>query len=152
MHYVFEAIFIGIYTWIHYILLSNILVGISSFEIPFFFILGFLKHFLGGVLQLHTYYCNYGDACSSSKDIPSVRKYGPIDELLFVDSLLEGIIFVVIGFFSYRFLLSSSRNYPLKIHWIWIFMVGFSLHIIFEGLGRHHWFCKNRCMQWNGVK
>lgn len=146
MHFFFEAIFVGIYMWILYILLSNILVGISPFTIPFFFILGFLKHFLGGVLQLHNYYCNYGDACSSSTAnsgiIPPIR---PIYGLLVVDSLVEGILLVCIGYFSYRFLLSSSRNYSSKIHWIWIFSVGFSLHILFEYLDIHRWFCKNRC-------
>jgi len=143
MNFFFEAIFVGICMWILYILLSNILVGISPFTIPFFFILGFLKHFLGGVLQLHTYYCNYGDACSSSN--VNSRKYGPIDEVLFLDSLFEGILLVCIGYFSYRFLLPSSRNNSSKIHWIWIFTVGFSLHILFEYLEIHHWFCKNRC-------
>ena len=145
MHSIFEAIFVGIYTWFLYILLSHFL-RISSFTI-FFFILGFLKHFLGGVLQLHSYYCNYGDACTTST---STKKYAPIDESLFLDSWIEGVIFVCVFLFSYRFCVSSRINpnpnpNPTKIPWIWVFSIGFFLHILFEYLGGHRWFCKNRC-------
>ena len=52
MHYFFEAIAVGIYTTIIYLLL-NILNIFNNNNYIIFFIVGFLKHFLGYFLQLH---------------------------------------------------------------------------------------------------
>jgi hypothetical protein len=130
MHYIFEAIIIGVYTIIVYLLLS-----IFINNIYFLFILvGFFKHFFGYLLQIHNYYCNYGYACNNtnnSKHIVNTTFFQ-----IFLESIIEGIIFIFIGILLLLF---------IKNKIIIFFLIGFSLHIIYELLGIHKIFCKYKC-------
>jgi hypothetical protein len=59
MHYILEAFLVGLY--------SLILCVITSFFIDNFYVLlfvtGIVKHFLGYLLNIHTFYCKQGYAC-----------------------------------------------------------------------------------------
>lgn len=125
MHYILEALLVGIYTaTISTVLLfSNIDIHVhipKSYNL-FLFIVGFLKHFLAYYLNIHNYYCH----------IPP-NKTAPISNLV-LESLMEGFSFIVIGYLMSFYLvpyLASS-----------FFVIGFTLHIIAELTGVHAWFC-----------
>lgn len=127
MYFVLEALFVGLYTAILYLALQQVLPIKNAFL--FLFVVGFLKHLLGNVLQIHQYYCKHGAACAKVKPI------GPFDPTtqLIAESVAEGALF---GSFSYTGLSVS----PIRM-----FEVGFLLHIAAEWLGFHAYFCRYRC-------
>ena len=99
MHYFFEAIFVAFYITVLYLLLlplkiKNILI--------FFFLLGFMKHFLAYFLQIHSYYCNYGFQCNRH-NINHVPRMAVFDNVV-SQSILEGLSFLLIGSFVFFFL------------------------------------------------
>jgi hypothetical protein len=102
---VIEAVFVGVFT-------AAIGWGVSQFTsgMLLLFTVGFVKHFLGGALGLHNWYCGRG-----------VAPRFPV-----VESLLEGLLFVVVGMML-----------PLNF-----FASGIILHLLFELLGIHAAFCK----------
>ena len=118
MHYIFEALFIGFYTFILFnlIKINNIYLHI--------FILGFIKHILGYYLGLHNFYCMF--KCIKNYVIYKNNKF-----LLLFDSILEGILFL----FSLLFFNYNAKSY---------FIFGFIIHIIFELFNYHKLFCKIR--------
>lgn len=132
MHYILEAFIVGLYTCFIY-----------SFIIPFsnkfilFFCVGFFKHFFSYFLYLQTYYCNYGYACGG-KNVGKKTTNITILEL-FIQSIMEGFLFIIFGSLLY-FVIFLRKN-----KWLLFFMVGFILHIIFELLGIHIYFCKYKC-------
>lgn len=132
MHYIFEAIIVGIYSVIIYFL-SSIFITNKYLQL---FIVGFLKHMLGGYINLHDFYCNYGYSCYQSNDCKDGKCYSNKD-LLFVESIFEGILYLIFGFILIE--LTSIKNIYLY------FSIGFLLHIFFEWLQIHKYFCKNRC-------
>ena len=111
---IIEALFVGLYTQ-----------GISYF-IKNIFLLGFIKHLLGHYLNLHTYYCKYGNACLKikkySKDKVSIIQ-------LIVESILEGFLFIIMN--------NITKNK---------FLIGLLLHLIFDVFGLHRIFCLFRCV------
>ena len=99
------------------------------------FILGFIKHFFGYLLGLHTYYCKFGNQCIK------YNKHSAIWHILIVESILEGIIFVMFGsFFGYT--LSDNFQYNASF----FMFLGFFLHISAEIIGIHNQFCINNCI------
>ena len=99
MHFLLEAVFIGVYCTILYFLLS--FSGIKHIFL-FLFLLGFIKRLLGYFLQLHTYYCNYGYACQQKhNEINCKTKYKRKENYteLFVECLGEGCLFLLLGLF-----------------------------------------------------
>lgn len=132
MYFVLEALLVGLYTAILYLALQQVLPIKNAFL--FLFVIGFLKHLLGNVLQIHRYYCKHGAACAKVK--PSSKSNGgpfePTTQLI-AESVAEGALF---GSFSYTGLTVS----PIRM-----FEVGFLLHIVAEWLGYHAYFCRYRC-------
>jgi hypothetical protein len=123
LHYLFEAFFVGVYASA-----ISILVPIKT---PFFFfVVGFLKHFLAYLTGVHAYYCKYGHAC---KFVKKTSLPNPI-----LESIAEGIVFFILGLFM------KNVGLFMKYRIFSFFLIGFFLHIISEKLGIHHWFCK-RC-------
>ena len=118
MNIIAQSIFVGIYCAILFTILSY--AKIQSLSL-FFFILGFVKHFLGFFLGLHTLFCN----CII------LPNYG----ILFGESILEGITFLIL----YQMV---HKLFPK----MWVaFTIGFILHILVEIFGLHKWFCENKC-------
>lgn len=132
MHFLLEAIFVGIYCDIIYLCLSKWIYQTSAL----FICVGFLKHLLGGILEIHDYYCNYGYACFRDGKYVSTHK----DLELFFAAIGEGIMFLVIGnIFIYVF--AGVKDNLLVL----FFTLGAAFHILFELLGIHSRFCKDRC-------
>jgi len=127
MHYVLEAIIVGIYSLTIYLILINIYKPIK--EIPFIillFILGILKHLFGYILGLQTAYCKIYKSPSAMATWPS-----------FYDNFIEGIYFIILGMFL---------SIIIKKKYIIIFLIGFLLHILFENLGLHEYYLNKKCV------
>jgi hypothetical protein len=111
----YEAIFVGGYVSILYYILRAMIGNINR---PlFYFILGFIKHLFGYFSGMHQYFCD-------SKVVDN--------ELLLRDSIIEGVIFIVIS----NIIVDDIAQ---------LFIAGTVLHIISEITGIHNWFRKNRC-------
>jgi len=122
----YESIFVGLYVLILYKFLR--LFQIRNIYV-FLFVLGFLKHFISYILNIHTYYCKYGNACKKY-NLNEKKK----DHIL-VESIGEGILFIIVG------QLIFYMNKELAM-----FLIGFSLHFLFEIFGLHDVFCLTRCV------
>jgi hypothetical protein len=128
-----EALFVGIYCVLLFIPLSNLLYK-SRWKL--LFVLGFCKHILGYFFQLHKYYCNNGYACSLyfSNLLKPFSLFIPQHfPTLFVESIIEGSVFIFLGYFIRKINMST------------IFLIGFSMHLLAELFGIHLYFCKNKC-------
>ena len=139
----FESIIVGFYTSIIYFLLKS-LKSLKSFKLfkninNLLFSTGFIKHFLGYFLQIHTYYCNYGYSCiSSSKKNKKYQISKKHIGILILESIIEGFIFLFLG----NILYSITRN----INITYVFIIGCLLHLISEIIGIHKYFCKYSCV------
>jgi hypothetical protein len=114
------------------------------------FMVGFIKHLLGYILNIHTYYCNNGYAClkyqkqiqshknnhSDISDSDSKKVAKTSIPALFIESAFEGCLFVFLNIFLLK--LKIKNNYAR------IFILGVILHLVFEFLQLHIYFCK-RC-------
>lgn len=119
MNYLIEALLVGIYCLIIKFFINNI--NINNIFI-LLFIIGFIKHFFGNILQIHYWYCK-----KYNNNYKSIINYK-----LFIDSIMEGILFIIVG----TILNKLSKNININI-----FLIGFFSHIIFELLGIHKKFC-----------
>jgi hypothetical protein len=132
MNYLLESILSGIYSCILYFIVNELLLHITTIHIGWlFFIVGFLKHALGYLFNIHKWYCVYGNACISYKN-----KNVTYTPWLWLECIGEGILYVLMGNIIGTF-----------IPWLGIvfFVIGALLHIIFEYLTVHSYFCKYRC-------
>jgi hypothetical protein len=133
MYYIFEAIFVGIYSCSVAITLSYL------FILKFLYLLfwtGFMKHLLGYLFGIQSYYCNYGYACSKSEDKDKKKEvYNNTYRLIF-ECIIEGIAYIVIG---------TIVNTLITHKILTIFFTGFILHILSEILEIHTYFCENNC-------
>lgn len=110
-----ESIFIIIYT-----------LSIKNyFGIKQIFIIGFLKHFLAGLLGLHYYYCSI----KSQKLI-----YVFNIQRLFIESILEGLLFNILYFNVFKNLISNYEDVNISL----MILI---LHLSFEFFGIHKLFC-----------
>ena len=131
MHYLFESIYIGLYTSFIYLIIHFFIQ--NQLLLPFF--IGFFKHIFGYLFSLHTYYCNYGYACQNNKT--KITKLNENITSLIIESFGEGILFMILSFLFYKF---------IKIKIILYFFIGLFLHLLFEYLGIHKYFCKYKCI------
>jgi len=142
MHFTFESIIVGIYV----AALSLVLHIFVQNWLMFLFTLGFSKHFLGYIFQLHTYYCNHGDACikvnSSSDQSRQIQNYFQI----IGESIIEGIVFVLLGLLYIKY----RGKQPNII--VFAFCIGVFMHIISEIIGLHNYFCTTQCRENNEQK
>jgi hypothetical protein len=128
MNVFIESMLVGIYSILIYLIFENFI----SNNYILLLVCGFIKHFLGYYLNIWTWYCNNGNACFESL---IKGKYISSSKNLLVESVLEGLLYLLVGS-----LFIKTTN---KI--ILFFGLGFSLHMIFEWLGIHHKFCKDKC-------
>lgn len=131
MNYIIEAIAVGIYTGIIYIIFS-------SFSKNFYLLLlvvGFLKHLFGYYLGLHTLYCNNGEACI--KVLNQSYKYISNSYNLVILSVGESIMFLIVGILLRPF-------FPDNLVYLY-FGIGFVLHILAENFLIHNIFCNHNC-------
>jgi hypothetical protein len=126
MNYILEAFGVGLYAHIIYMLCNPL------HSYPFYVILiivGFLKHYLASILQFHTLYCKNGNACESyhySKEN---------DKNIIRNSCYESLLFLLCG---------TLLSYFIPKSFVF-FILGFSLHIIFEITNLHRQWCNENC-------
>lgn len=133
-----ESIFVGAYSAFLYFPLYALFS--RHLRVPWiFFMAGVLKHFVGYLSGIHTYYCNKGEACKRAH--PDQEQYVSKNGWIFYESLGEGLLYGMISYFFYD---RISAN--LDIQLVFIFCIGFFLHIIMEHIGAHTFFCKERCI------
>jgi hypothetical protein len=131
-----ESIFVGIYCLILFSLLNY-------FHFDFYnllFILGFSKHFLGYILGLHSLYCYNGASCRGMNHRDEIKCPGYERTFIkggykFLESILEGVVFLFLGFFL-------QKN-GVKNKYIMIFFIGVFLHLVSDLIGLHTYFCMN---------
>jgi len=126
MNYIFEAVLVGIYTCVIYLIVSQF---IQNFYL-LLLVVGFLKHVLGSILGIHTWYCNNGEACIRHDKI-----YSASTENLIRDSIIEGIAFLILGLI-FRPIIGNIYLF---------FSIGIVLHILAEKFSIHKHFCVNYC-------
>jgi hypothetical protein len=115
--YILEAVLVGVYSSVLGILPVN------------FAVIGFIKHFASYFIGIYNYYCRYGAACKNRQQ-PKFPGY----LILIMESLVEGLLFYMLG-----------KIFDFKSRFILLMCIGFALHISFELIGVHTWFCHNRC-------
>lgn len=140
MNYILEAILVGTYTCFIYLLFSPFIKNFYYLLL----VVGFFKHFLGSSLQIHDWYCNNGETCL--KVLSQDQTYEANTIYLLRDSLLEAMLFLVVGFIlsTYLFCYSFLKSKELT-NSVLFFTIGFILHIISEKLLVHKYFCKTTC-------
>jgi hypothetical protein len=126
-----EAVLVGVYTCIVFTIVKCFNLKNNNIELC---IIGFLKHLLGFVLGLHSYYCNKGFACLNKKHKNEIWESASVN--LFGESILEAIAFLLAGNIIRIFFQSKMILY---------FFIGFSLHLGAEIVYLHEWFCLNKC-------
>jgi hypothetical protein len=131
MYYIIEALLVGTYSTLLYLLYSPIDNIFNNIYITLL-VVGFFKHYLSYYIGLHTFYCRYGEAC---------KKYNLYiaknNRFLLYESIFEAISYLLVGSIIYQ----CITNNKLYI----FFSIGFILHIVFEYLQVHNRFCKERC-------
>jgi hypothetical protein len=147
MNSILEAFFVGLYS-------AKIALVLYLFDLKkniylFFFLTGFLKHFLGYYLGLQSYYCNKGNACirvlengKQEEERKSYKTKHMESFPMILESILEGWAYVSLG------VLLSKVFAKREI--ISCFLIGFVLHVLFEIMGLHETFCKMRCEEKRG--
>ena len=119
-----ESVFVGIYS----MLLSIIVLRLFNFPLVFnIFIIGFLKHYISGIVGLQHYYCSMSIKCNKFN----------LDYLI-LESIGEGFLFLMTYFILSKFV--GQRGYTT------FFMIGILLHITFQQLNVHSLFCKTHCL------
>jgi len=121
--FVYESFFIGYYVILIYFILWLLLFSHININILFqLFIIGFFKHFISYYIGLHNYFCNH----NKKKE----------NHILFIESLIEGFLFVLIG--SLLLLLLKKNKFLLSL-----FIIGFLLHLFNNMNGIHSYFCSH---------
>lgn len=109
-----ESLFVGLYSLSMYTIFSNY----NSF------IIGFLKHFISGIIGLQKYYCS---------------RYIQCDNFILGNLILKSIGEGIMYFILYNLLHGMCNEF------VSFFIIGVFLHLLFEVLGIHSYFCKSSC-------
>ena len=110
-----ESVIVGIYSMVIFLLLTNFFKNKSTL----FFLTGVLKHLFGWLSGMQQWYCD-------AKKPRHSRSWS-----VGLESIAEGLLFV---FCSFLF---------MQVHNLFIvaFLIGMGLHISFDFLGIHTFFC-----------
>ena len=122
-----EAILVGLYTLVIAFFLSFSLKN----NFIFFFILGFLKHYLGYITGLQSWYCE-----KRNKEINQINTKEKAQPSLLLQNVQEGIAFIILSFII-------QKVFKIKDIYFIAFLTGFLLHLFAEFTGIHTIFCKN---------
>jgi len=137
MRYLLEAFFVGIYSVIIYFIVSFF---ISSFALSLL-IVGFLKHYLGYYIGIHTLYCKYGEKCMNIHN--NNTNYISNNNFIHYFSFIELLFYFILGYIIAIFFF-WIKNPTIK-NIIIFFFVGFTLHILSEKYLIHNIFCSVNC-------
>jgi hypothetical protein len=132
-----EALFVGLYS----AFIFNILFFVIKNEYILLFTLGFIKHFISYYIGIQTFFCNHGYECkkllNNSIGMNKIR-YVATNNNLFIESLLEGLWFLLTGAVVFS-VIGKMKPY------IVMFIIGFFTHLIVEKFEIHKYFCKHNC-------
>lgn len=136
MNLFLEAVCVGLYA-----VLLGFLVPFKTNLPVFLFFLGVVKHMTSYYYGLQTYYCNHGQACKKvkdkDKDKPPQRYSADMSfSDLLMQSVLEGCLFLFVGYLLHMRIGNLS---------LLSFCIAFVLHLLFEWLGVHGYFCNHSC-------
>lgn len=169
MNLYLESLFVGIYCVILYFLILCLSINDHLISTKYFlFLFGFLKHFLGYFLGIHNYWCKLHKNNSTNNNnnnnalnikfnfkfnlVGSIGSIGSIGfySILLTTSLLEGILFVIIGgLIEHIFKYKISKN-NLKIdnleNYLYFFFLGIFMHIFSEWIGIHTFYIHFICL------
>ena len=138
MYFILEALFVGLYS----AFIFNILFFIIKNKYILLFTLGFVKHFLSYYLGIQTFFCNHGYQCkkvlANNTGVKNIR-YVATDDNLFIESLLEGLWFLVAGAAVFM-VIGKAKPY------IVMFVIGTLTHLIVEKMEIHKYFCRHNCI------
>lgn len=137
MRYLLESFLVGIYSIIVYLIVSCF---ISSFTLTLL-IVGFIKHYLGYYIGIHTFYCKYGEKCLKLHN--NNTNYISNNNYIFYFSLLDLLFYFLFGYF-FSILFFWIKNVNIK-YIIIFFCIGFFLHIFSEKYLIHNLFCSINC-------
>jgi hypothetical protein len=130
MNYLFESIFVGVYTSFIYLFFS---LFFKNFNL-LLLVCGFFKHILGSIIGLWTWYCNNGDACV--KVLPQDQQYKSNTLHLMSEAIYESLLFFIVG---------TMLSFYIKKRIYLFFIMGIILHMMGEYSGIHKKFCRNTC-------
>ncbi len=91
MHYAFESVVVGLYTMSIFLALQPYVLDNRTI----WFFTGFLKHFLGWAIGIHTYYCKFGNACQRYVNGKNTERKFLFPGQILLESIGEGLLFVV---------------------------------------------------------
>jgi len=137
MRYLLESVLVGIYSVIIYLFIQYF---ISSFTLSLL-IVGFVKHYLGYYIGIHTLYCNYGDRCLKLHN--NNTNYISNNNFIYYYSFFDAFLYFILGYI-FSILLFWYHNIKIK-HIIIIFLIGLVIHILSEKLFIHYFFCITNC-------
>ena len=137
MRYLLESVLVGIYSVIIYLFIQYF---ISSFTLSLL-IVGFVKHYLGYYIGIHTLYCNYGDSCLKLHN--NNTNYISNHNFIYYYSFFDAFLYFIFGYI-FSILLFWYHNIKIK-HIIIIFLIGLLIHILSEKLFIHYFFCITNC-------
>jgi len=121
MMFYIEVLFVGLYCIFIYLYVT-MFINIQN-KTLLLFIIGFIKHLFGYILNFQQYYCN----C-----IYFNQQYFT----LFLECILEGFLFILLG---------NCLSFIIKNNFLLFFVIGIILHVLFEVIGFHSLFCKIKC-------
>jgi hypothetical protein len=134
MHYLIEAFLIALYSTFLCFLLMTVFPYLIYKKNIFLilFILGIMKHGLGYIFNLQTYYCKSHLSNRMNAISPSLTEL-----------ICEGFLYIVFGLPIF-YLFSSFSSYKRIL--VTAFFIGFLLHVLFELVGIHQYFLENYCI------
>jgi hypothetical protein len=139
MSFFVEVIFVGLYSAFIFTLVSQLFQQNYKYNVLILFIVGFLKHYLGYVLGIQTYYCNHGKKCVNIRKTLPDTIFKASNKYLLETSLAEGGWFTLMGLFFMNKNNSERKNIAI------LFFIGSITHILAEFSGIHEMFCKTNC-------
>lgn len=126
-----EANLVGLFSvTLSFFLLAGFF-SVKNNNFIFFFILGFLKHYLGYITGLQNWYCKKRDK-EMNEILVNTKEIQPS----LLQNIQEGIAFVIVSFII-------QKIFKIKDIYFIAFLTGFILHILAEFFGIHTIFCKN---------
>lgn len=136
-----ETFFVGFYCSA----LAFLLLLGMNISLLFFFVLGFAKHYLAYFLGIHDVYCNQGRACIQ-RNSTNKQKYKATNKHLFLESILEGIWFLIIGGLFMMFVGEKKHKKNTLLFFVFLFLAGGFTHLLAEFVGIHDYFCQQKCL------
>lgn len=127
-----EANLVGLFSVTITFFLLSTFFSLKNNNLMFFFVLGFLKHYLGYITGLQNWYCKKRNKEMNKTLVNNTKEIQPS----LLQNVQEGIAFIISSFIIQKFL-------KIKDIYFIAFLTGFLLHILAEFTGIHTIFCKN---------